>query len=323
VAQSVIVIYIFTVQGMNLKVEDIKQALNAYVPVGVACVSILFLTPFAAFLVAPLPFLADDMKIGLTLFLCVPTTVNSGVALVGAAEGSVPTALFITVLSNSLGVFTVPIMLQIMLSTAVRVDINPIPMLIKLILTILVPALFGMFCRRFETVQKVTKTYKEPIGLSTHVALASIPFMKVGSSRDEILALDGGQLVGVVGTAIVLHVLLLVVLYAATAPFPKNIPEAMRKAVVILGSEKTLPVSMAVLASFPEDLGAKGMLAVPCILGHLSQLLIDGVVASRWAAKTQAEKDALAAAGEQETAKAEDMIVGSLNSAENGSASQV
>jgi sodium/bile acid cotransporter 7 len=56
----------------------------------------------------------------------------------------------------------------------------------------------------------------------------------------------------------------------------------MRKAVVILGSQKTLPVSMAVLAYLPEELGEKGTIAVPCILGHLSQLLIDSYVATKW-----------------------------------------
>ena len=108
----------------------------------------------------------------------------------------------------------------------------------------------------------------------------------------------------------------------------------VRKAIVILGSEKTLPVSMAVLAFLPPELGAKGLIAVtafkeedrvglttqamlrarflpeksvppavprlrrlelfhdcstkqvPCILGHLSQLLMDAVVASKWAERT-------------------------------------
>jgi sodium/bile acid cotransporter 7 len=56
----------------------------------------------------------------------------------------------------------------------------------------------------------------------------------------------------------------------------------MRKAVVILGSQKTLPVSMAVLGYLPDELGEKGTIAVPCILGHLSQLLIDSYVATKW-----------------------------------------
>ena len=42
-----------------------------------------------------------------------PTTINSGVALVGAAKGSVPVALLMTVLSNSIGVLTVPFYLRV------------------------------------------------------------------------------------------------------------------------------------------------------------------------------------------------------------------
>jgi sodium/bile acid cotransporter 7 len=282
IAQSFLVVYIFLLQGANLKVDDIKEALNAYVPVGVGLVIILLLTPQAAHLVARLPFLASDLKTGITLFLCVPTTVNSGVALVGTAKGSVPVALFMTILSNTIGVFTVPIMLQVMLATTVDIKLDPFPMLLKLILTILVPALLGMVLKKAKPVAAFLKNQKEPLGLSAHTALATIPFMKVGSSRDFILALDAGSLIGVVATAICLHVFFLVAINAATKPFPKSFPLEMRKAIVMLGSQKTLPVSMAVLAYLPEELGEKGTIAVPCILGHLSQLLIDSYVATKW-----------------------------------------
>lgn len=283
VAQSFLVVYIFLLQGLNLKVDDIKDALNAYIPVGLGLVIILLITPQAAHLVARLPFLAADLKTGITLFLCVPTTVNSGVALVGTAKGSVPVALFMTVLSNTIGVFTVPIMLQVMLATTVDIKLNPFPMLMKLVLTILVPALVGMVLKTSKSVAAFMKKHKEPLGLSAHCALAMIPFMKVGSSRDFILALDAGSVIGVVATAICLHVFFLCAINAITKPFPKSIPLDMRKAIVILGSQKTLPVSMAVLAYLPEELGEKGTIAVPCILGHLSQLLIDSYVATKWA----------------------------------------
>merc|ERR1719313_365744 len=69
IAQSLLVIYIFLLQGMNLKVDEIKDALNAYIPVGLGLVIILFITPQAAHLVARLPFLAADLKTGITLFL--------------------------------------------------------------------------------------------------------------------------------------------------------------------------------------------------------------------------------------------------------------
>lgn len=288
VFQSLAVIYIFLLQGGNLKVDDVKKAFYAYVGITVGVVSILFLTPLAAFLVKPMSFLSQDLRTGFTLFLCMPTTINSGVALVGAAKGSVPVALLMTVLSNSIGVLTVPFYLRVMLESTVDIKLNPLPMLAKLAVTILIPVAVGMAARiKIQRVADFLKTYKEPLGLSAHTALASIPFLKVGSNRAQILSLGFGQFVVVVLTALVLHTLLMVVLFGLTAPFPKKtIPEPVRKAIVILGSEKTLPVSMAVLAFLPPELGAKGLIAVPCILGHLSQLLMDAVVASKWAERT-------------------------------------
>lgn len=178
-------------------------------------------------------------------------------------------------------------------------------MLAKLSVTILVPAAVGMMVRsRVACVAAFVKNQKERLTLSSHVALACIPFMKVGSSHAQIVALDPASLVGVVLSAVVLHCLLLVVLFTATLPFPAVFPPPVRKAVVILGSEKTLPVAMAVLAFLPADLGEKGLIAVPCILGHLSQLLIDAVVAAKWAALTP---DPAEAAEAKPEAKAEDL----------------
>ena len=45
------------------------------------------MTPLAGFLVAPLSFLHADFRTGMTLFLCMPTTISSGVALVATARG--------------------------------------------------------------------------------------------------------------------------------------------------------------------------------------------------------------------------------------------
>merc|ERR1712176_674542 len=100
-----------------------------------------------------------------------------------------------------------------------------------------------MVFKKAAFVAAFLKKRKEPLGLSAHVALAMIPFMKVGSSRDFILALDAPSLIGVVVTAICLHVFFLCAIYLCAKPFPTSFPLEMRKAVVILGSQKTLPVS--------------------------------------------------------------------------------
>lgn len=54
------------------------------------------------------------------------------------------------------------------------------------------------------------------------------------------------------------------------------------KAVVLMSSQKTLPVSVTVIG-FLGDVGAEGLMTIPCIIGHMSQLFIDAYIASRWA----------------------------------------
>lgn len=59
------------------------------------------------------------------------------------------------------------------------------------------------------------------------------------------------------------------------------------KAVVIMGSQKTLPVSVTVI-SFLSSLGEEGLMTIPCIVGHMSQLFMDAYLCSRWASEVPA-----------------------------------
>lgn len=54
------------------------------------------------------------------------------------------------------------------------------------------------------------------------------------------------------------------------------------EAVMLVASEKSLPVSVTVV-SFLGTLGEEGLMIIPCVMGHLSQLLIDSQIASWWA----------------------------------------
>lgn len=54
------------------------------------------------------------------------------------------------------------------------------------------------------------------------------------------------------------------------------------KAVVLMTSQKTLPVSVVVIG-FLDAVGEEGLMTIPCIVGHMSQLFIDAYISSRWA----------------------------------------
>ena len=78
-------------------------------------------------------------------------------------------------------------------------------------------------------------------------------------------------------------------------------------------SQKTLPVSVTVI-SFLGSVGEVGLMTIPCIIGHLSQLFIDAYISSRWASEVDPDEDSGASAvtgtemvGNKEAAEASSM----------------
>ena len=85
-----------------------------------------------------------------------PTTLSSGVILVGQASGNIALALLLTVITNLVGVFTVPFMVTAVLSSAKDIGgqqgqditLEPSKMVVKLIFTILIPLCVGKWGQR-------------------------------------------------------------------------------------------------------------------------------------------------------------------------------
>ena len=66
--------------------------------------------------------------------------------------------------------------------------------------------------------------------------------------------------------------------------------ERERRAVLLMTSQKTLPVAVTIISYLDENRwGGHGLIAIPCIVGHISQLFIDAWIASRWAAQPPEE----------------------------------
>merc|ERR1719174_1391949 len=101
----------------------------------------------------------------------------------GVAQGNVPLALLITVLTSLLGIFVMPVSLEMLLQASMAIEIDAKVMIEELCLTLLLPACVGMLLRRFPAVDAFYASYKQGLGMSSAVALSSIPFLKIGSSH--------------------------------------------------------------------------------------------------------------------------------------------
>ncbi len=279
--QHIAVTLIFLCSGLMLRTDEVHAALSAWSGTLWGSVSILFITPVLGAAIAfQLP-MDRHFQVGLALFCCMPTTLSSGIALTNQARGNVALALLLTVLTNIAGIFTVPFVLAQLLETLGQVELSAAELLKKLCLSILLPLAVGKYLRRF--VEEWADRNRTGLTMFSSLALISIPWMKFSESSEKLSQIALASLALMLLSGLVIHVLYLLLNNGACRLLRLQI-EA-RKAVVLLASQKTLPVAMAVLAFLPESAvsaEARGLIAIPCITFHLGQIFLDAVIATRW-----------------------------------------
>jgi sodium/bile acid cotransporter 7 len=274
IVSTINVVTIFIVSGLTLKTDHIKDAVRQWAAALVGCISILLITPCAGFAVVNLPFEPPAYRYGLTIFALVPTTIASGVTLVTAARGNAALALMLTVITNVLGVFILPFTVPLVISQAEDVSLDPANLLIKLVMTILVPLIIGKILRESSAwVRKQVDKHKVALGIINNGSLICIVWQVLSSAQEDIINTAFGTLCLIALAAILLHVAYLIVNFILVKIF--RFPHREAAAVLIMASEKTLPMAVTVIAATGDALGPTGQLTVPAVLAHISQVLID------------------------------------------------
>lgn len=101
--------------------------------------------------------------------------------------------------------------------------------------------------------------------------------------QDDITSTPFGQICLLILAGMAIHVIYLTMNFVACKLLRLNDPDF--KAVLVMASQKTLPISLSVISFLPvETFGAHGLLTIPCIVGHLTQLFMDAFIASKMAA---------------------------------------
>eukprot|EP00899_Mesostigma_viride_P025014 jgi/Mesvir1/5698/Mv15712-RA.2 len=270
--------------GITLATKDIREAFSAWPSFLYALAAVLGITPLYGFAAVHIPFSPSEFRRGLALFATVPTTLTSGVTMVTQAGGNRAFALLTTVVTNLAGVGTVPLYLNVILSSSdVRLDV--LDLFKRLVLTLLVPLIIGKLCLQFiPWVSGFTQRHKTALSLVASTALIITVWITLCQSADSLKSQSGKSIMIMITAAVVLHVAYLIMNVAATKLLRTGVPEA--KGVIIMCSQKTLPVALTILSNLSEaEIGSKGLVAVPCIVCHMAQLFIDSVLVSYWASK--------------------------------------
>lgn len=246
---------------------------------------VLFVTPLLAVPILYLHKLDSGLNEsflqGMALFCVVPTTLSSGVTMITQAKGNVSLAILLTTVTNILGVFFMSATAPHIFSLT-TIKISTMEMLRELLFLTLLPLCIGMGMRRFVAPLRAFATKnKKPLGLTQNSCILFVVLLNISHARDNLMNAAPKDLAICLTLAASVHLVYRIIGYFAATW--ANLPPADWVTIVLMCSQKSLPVCVSVMASLPPQLRAKsGFFIIPCIMAHAAQLIIDSILAVRW-----------------------------------------
>lgn len=285
---------IFFISGLTLQSGAIGAAAEAW-PVGLFGLgSILFFTPIFSRLILQFHLQPQEFVTGLAIFSCMPTTLSSGVALTQLAGGNSALALAMTVISNLLGILIVPFSISKFIAGGIGVAIPTKQLLRSLVLSLLIPLILGkVFRESSRGVTDFVDRNRKLCSMMNAILLSLVPWIQVSRSRSLLLMVKPSTFLVAIGMGAILHVVLLafnVVLIQSLSTVSGGSQSVFSKkqnarAVLLVASQKTLPVLVAVVEQLGGAFGESGLLVLPCVAAHMNQIILDSFLVNFWLRK--------------------------------------
>lgn len=264
-----VIVVIFFLSGIALDTRQIRAGMTDYSGTLLALVLIFAAAPLLAIGFSQLP-LATSITLGLYLVAVMPSTLSSGVVMTGSAGGNMAHALLITILANSLAMFTIPPTLDILLGAGGNVRLiafDGVAIMTKIAVHVLLPLAAGILVRHRFNAQVIPLL--RAAGTICQTAILIIVWMALCTGRTAIVA-GFDTLFHIVVTVSAFHLILVLVALAATGL--AGIKKGRRESIIFMGGQKTLPLSVILQVSlFPEH----GIILVVCVIHHIVHLIMD------------------------------------------------
>ncbi|KAI3816869.1 hypothetical protein L1987_10653 [Smallanthus sonchifolius] len=290
------IIGIFLISGLTLRSEEIGEAAEAW-PVGLfALASILVLTPLLSKFMVQIHLQPQEFVTGLALYNCMPTAISSGVALTRLAGGNSALALAMTVLSSLLGILIVPFSISRLIAGGVGASVPADEMFRSLIVTVLIPLILGkVFRESINGMADIVDNNRKHLSALGAILLSLIPWVQVSKSRPLLLMVKPQVVLVAVMMGAILHLVLLcfnalsIQILCAVSGGSKSIfaKEDNYKTLLLVASQKTVSVLVAVVEQLGGTFGEPGLLVLPCVAAHISQVIIDSLIVGFWNKRKQ------------------------------------
>lgn len=215
--------------------------------------------------------LSPGLAIGLIVFSAMPTTLSSGIVITGVAGGSKSWALLYTIGLNLLALITIPLLLPQLLAANDTIAIDALALFTDLILLVLLPFAAG------RLMSKKYHCAATALNLLPSTCVIIIVWASLSATQQSLTAISLPLLSSAAIAAATIHLTLMLALRLLGPQL--QLDGAQLRAFVFVGSQKTLPVAIAVLSSLPF---ASGQAVAACVIFHFIQILLDSLIAARW-----------------------------------------
>lgn len=264
----------FFITGLTLDTSRFGAQVLQFKAPAAAIISSLGFIPLLSWLLARLVFPLEYV-IGVCIIATAPVTIVSGTVMTDLGRGNVPLSLFICVLGNFIGIFTIPFSLNLLVGGGGAVNLPALDMLSGLAITVLVPIVLGTLAQ--TRLKAHLPRFKDAFSVFQQCIVLLIIFNAVAVSGTKIRE-AGAALPVLLGFIIFLHALILTMNYGISKSIGLDRPSTT--AFTIHTSQKTLAVCYLVWSGYFAN--QYPLALIPGIIYHLTQMIMDTFVAGRF-----------------------------------------
>lgn len=268
-----LIITVFFCQGTGVKRIKSDQLKDYGKILTIGFITSQLLAPTFAYFCAKSFGWNGDSFVGFMLICSMAPTLVSGTIISEQAGGNRTASLILTIILNLVAVFTVPIILAFTLGA--EVDIAIVPLLLKLVCLVLVPAILGHFFRRKK--EEFITTNKNFFKYLPIFCLSAVIYISMSKQVETIMQLTLTMLIEYSVGSLIVHASLLYITFYTAIKYKADLASA--KSTAICCSQKTIPITIAIWTS---EFSNYPLALLPAIVFHMCQIYFDGIIAKRW-----------------------------------------
>jgi len=261
--------------SLGLSFKKLTDSIKDYKSILYTFLSVYIIFPVVAWLLMLVTGLkGSEVGAGFMIIATQSSTVSSGVVLTMAALGNVPLALIITIVNNIASAFITPALLRFIMATEQQITFNVGEMIMNLVVVLVLPVVLAQIVRLFaEKWLKYINPVRKFVG-----QLVIVMFVLTGGASAADQLKSNIQVVFIVLLLVVVIQLIMLTLAALYAKISR-VDKGTQVAVMLNGSQKTLPASVLVWGKyFPQY----GLAPIVFVAYHMTQLVIGSIIGSKY-----------------------------------------